>query len=82
MMISLTITKDFNIDETIGLGLSDKSFFRQAVPKIEKINKEHDKWYGAFLMLTNHTPFTDIERVSDYEVDFKYKDVQRRGRDV
>ena len=21
----------------------------------------------------NHTPFTDIERVSDYEVDFKYK---------
>lgn len=65
--------KDFNIDETIGLGLSDKSFFRQAVPKIDKINKEHDKWYGAFLMLTNHTPFTDIERVSDYEVDFKYK---------
>ena len=34
--------KDFNIDETIGLGLSDKSFFRQAVPKIDKINKEHD----------------------------------------
>ena len=24
-------------------------------------------------MLTNHTPFTDIERVSDFEVDFKYK---------
>ena len=64
---------DFVIDETIGLGLSDKSFFRQAVPKVEKIDKVHDNWYGCFLMLTNHTPFTDIERVSDYEVDFRYK---------
>ena len=64
---------DFVIDETIGLGLSDKSFFRQAVPKVEKIDKVHDNWYGCFLMLTNHTPFTDIERVSDYEVNFRYK---------
>lgn len=66
-------TTDFDINETIGLGLADKSFFSQAVPKVEEINSQHEKWYGAFLMLTNHTPFTDIERVSDYEVDFKYK---------
>lgn len=66
-------TTDFNIDETIGLGLTDKSFFNQAVPKIAEIDKEHDKWMGTMIMLTNHTPFTDIERVSDYEVDFKYK---------
>ena len=66
-------TTDFDIDETIGLGLADKSFFRQAVPKVKEINSQHEKWYGAFLMLTNHTPFTDIERVSDLDVDFKYK---------
>lgn len=66
-------TSDFNIDETIGLGLSDKSFFRQAVPMIKDIKKEYGKFYGAMIMLTNHTPFTDIERVSDYEVDFKYR---------
>lgn len=66
-------TTDFNIDETIGLGLSDKSFFRQAVPKIEEINKQNSKWYGTMIMLSNHTPFTDIERVSDFNVDFKYK---------
>ncbi len=66
-------TTDFEIDETIGLGLSDKSFFRQAVPKIKDISEEHDNFYGNLLMLTNHTPFSDIERVSDYEVDFKYK---------
>ncbi|MBR1751077.1 MAG: sulfatase-like hydrolase/transferase [Ruminococcus sp.] len=64
---------DFDIDETIGLGLSDKSFFRQAVPKIKEIDSENKNWYGAMIMLTNHTPFTDIERVSDFAVDFKYK---------
>ncbi len=66
-------TTDFNVDETIGLGLSDKSMFRQAIPKIKEINEKNSKWMGEMLMLTNHTPFTDIERVSDYKVDFKYK---------
>ena len=66
-------TTDFDIDETIGLGLSDKSFFSQAVPKIGGVAKQHDKWFGVMIMLTNHTPFTDIERVSDYNVDFKYQ---------
>ncbi|MBQ8965679.1 LTA synthase family protein [Ruminococcus sp.] len=66
-------SEDFVIDETIGLGLSDKSFFRQAVPKVKAIDEENENWYGAFLMLTNHTPFTDIERVSDLDVTFRYK---------
>lgn len=66
-------TTDFNVDETIGLGLSDKSMFKQAIPKIKDIAKNNSSWMGEMLMLTNHTPFTDIERVSDYKVDFKYK---------
>ncbi|MBR4554791.1 MAG: LTA synthase family protein [Ruminococcus sp.] len=66
-------SNDFVIDETIGLGLSDKSFFRQAVPIIKSISKEHKNFYGTLIMLTNHTPFTDIERVSTYKVDFKYQ---------
>lgn len=64
---------DFELDEMIGLGLSDKSFFRQVVPKIKQISKEHKSYYGTLIMLTNHTPFTDIERVSDFSVDFKYR---------
>ena len=31
--------ESYVIDETIGLGLSDKSFFRQSVEKIEKIKE-------------------------------------------
>lgn len=65
-------SNDYKIDETIGLGLSDKSFFRQSSEKIKQISKEHNKFYGTMIMLTNHTPFTDIENYSDFDVDFKY----------
>ena len=66
-------TTDFTVDETIGLGLSDKSMFRQAIPIIKDINSKNKNWMAEMIMLTNHTPFTDIERVSDFEVNFKYK---------
>lgn len=65
-------TKDFNIDETIGLGLADKSFFRQAVPIISSIKEANKNFYGILIMLTNHTPFSDIVNYSDYEVNYKY----------
>ena len=65
---------DFDIDEKIGLGLSDKSFFRQAVEKIKVINEEQNNWYGTLVMLTNHTPFNDVDTF-DYVVDYKTKQV-------
>lgn len=68
-------TNDYEIDETIGLGLSDKSFFKQSVEKINKINEEHTNWYGTLIMLTNHTPFSYIEGHTDYEVDYKYETI-------
>lgn len=71
--------KAFDIDETIGLGLSDKSFFRQAVPIIKEINEKNDKFYGTLIMLTNHTPFSDIEGHSDYEVNYKYQVTNENG---
>ena len=63
-------TKDYEIDEKIGLGLSDKSFFKQSVDIIENIDKKYDNWYGTLVMLTNHTPFSDIVDHSDYIVDY------------
>ncbi len=69
-------TKDFKIDEKLGLGLTDKSFFRQAIPKIQKINKEQKNFFGTLIMLTNHTPFNDKGKpYSDFEVDYKYETI-------
>ena len=58
-------------ENVIGLGLSDKEFFHQSVEKIEKINEEHDKWYGLLIMLSNHTPFSDVEKYGEFDVDIK-----------
>lgn len=68
-------TKDFEINETIGLGLSDKSFFTQVIPKLKTINQKYSNYYGTLIMLTNHTPFTWIEDYSDYDVNYKYTTV-------
>lgn len=45
----------FNSDEVIGLGLSDKSFLSQAVGKIEK---QKQPYYTFMITLTSHSPFT------------------------
>ncbi len=81
-------TDAYTIDEEIGLGLSDKSFFRQSVDHIKEIDAEHENWYGLLIMLTNHTPFSDIERYSEetgwtYEVDYKYTEIdEETGEEV
>ena len=66
--------KDFTIDEVLGLGLSDKSFFKQVVPKIKDINDNNSNFYGLLIMLTNHTPFAAASTV-DFDVDYKYEEV-------
>ena len=63
---------DFVLDEKIGLGLSDMSFFSQAIPKIKEVSESHAKFLGTMIMLTNHTPFSDIVNYSTYEVNYKY----------
>ena len=68
--------KDYEIDEEIGLGLSDKSFFRQSIEKLVDINNEHKNWYGTMIMLTNHTPFSDINDHTEYSVDLNIEDEQ------
>ena len=67
-----TIT-DYKIEKEniIGLGLSDKEFFRQSVEKISKINEKHEKWYGLLIMLTNHTPFSEVDKYGEFPVDIK-----------
>ena len=58
-------------ENSVGLGLSDKEFFKQSIPKLKKINEKHKNWYGTFIMLSNHTPFSDVEHYGDYEVNIK-----------
>lgn len=56
---------DYELDEIIGLGLSDKSFFTQSGKMIEdimdmiKTDDTYTNFMGTMIMLTNHTPWQD-----------------------
>jgi lipoteichoic acid synthase len=47
-------TVGFNVDETIGYGLSDESFLRQMK---DKIASQPQPFYSFFVTLTSHMPF-------------------------
>lgn len=58
----------YKIDEEIGFGLSDRSFIKQSVDKIKEIKKDHKKFYGTLITLSNHTPFDYNELFGDFPV--------------
>ena len=60
-------------ENIVGLGLSDKEFFKQSVEKLKDVNSKKDKWYGLMIMLSNHTPFSDVEKYGKFDVDIKEK---------
>ena len=65
--------ENYNVtsDNTVGLGLSDKEFFKQSMPKMKKVVDKNSKWYGLMIMLSNHTPFSDVEKYGDYDLSIK-----------
>ena len=75
------IAKDkYEIDEVIGLGLSDVSFFRQSIPKLKEIQDKHERYYGTIIMLTNHTPFSETDKYGEFPVDLKTTKVNENGK--
>lgn len=71
--------KDYEIDEVIGLGLADKSFFKQSIEYIKEINEKDQPYYGTLLMLTNHTPFSDTDKYGEFAVDLKETIINEDG---
>ncbi len=64
-------TYDVNKENTIGLGISDKEFFKQSIEKLKKIKEKGKPFYGLLITLTNHTPFSDVEKYGEFDVDIK-----------
>jgi len=75
--------EDYEIqkENLIGLGLSDKEFFRQSIEKMVEINEEHEKWYGVLIMLSNHTPFSEVDKYGEFDVDIKETIINENGEE-
>lgn len=73
-------TYDYSDDaKVLGMGLSDKEFFKQSVQKIKKISEENDKFYTTLITLTNHTPWDGGDKYGDYTVDYKTTSTNENG---
>lgn len=57
--------KSFDIDEEIGLGLSDKSFFNQSIEKIKTLQQPY---YSFMVTLTSHFPYEDVKKYGNFNV--------------
>ena len=69
----------YEIDDVIGtFGLSDKSFFRQSVPMIKEIAANNEKFMGTLITLTSHVPWSDTDKMGEYNVGYLKDDVMGR----
>jgi lipoteichoic acid synthase len=83
--MDLYFKSSFNIDETIGLGLSDKSFFKQAMPILEKIETNNKNYMGTIITLSNHTPFDNSDYFDQIDLTYKttvYNEKTKKNEDV
>jgi phosphoglycerol transferase MdoB-like AlkP superfamily enzyme len=69
-------------EDFVGLGLSDKSFFKQFIPKLKKIKEENSLYYGTVITLSNHSPFNDIAKYGEFDVTMKYKYKNKKGETI
>ncbi len=57
---------NFNVDEVIGLGISDESYFKQIVPILEN---QKQPFYSFMVTLTSHGPFDLPEKYRELGLD-------------
>lgn len=73
----------YEIDETVGLGLSDVSFFNQILPILTEIEQENKKYMGTIITLSNHTPFADLDKYGeDITLTYTKTELNEEGEEV
>jgi len=55
--------KSYQIDENIGLGLSDECFFNQSLTKIKELK---EPYYALLITLSSHFPYDDTEKYDEF----------------
>ncbi len=73
---SFTYNKNDSEDnmEYINLGISDKLFFKEAIPILEGIEENHQNYMGTIITLSNHAPFTALNKYGEYDMSTTFTD--------
>ncbi len=65
---------DPNNLEYINLGISDKLFFKESIPILEDIEKNHKNYMGTIITLSNHSPFTFLSKYGEYDMSTTFEE--------
>ncbi len=76
---SFIIPEDEDSDNYIGLGLSDKSFFKQIIPILKDIKTNNSPYFGTIITLSNHSPYKENEKFGDFDLTMSYKYEDENG---
>lgn len=57
----------YNEDDVINLGINDKLFFQESIPILENIEIEYTNYMGTIITLSNHSPFTFIDKYGEFD---------------
>ncbi len=55
----------FNVDENVGLGISDKSFLNQSFEQLKTLK---EPYYSFLITLSSHYPYDDVKGYGDFNV--------------
>ena len=69
-------------DDIIGLGLSDKEFFKQVTILLNEIKESEEPFYGKIITLTNHSPFNQIDKYGNLDLTLPYEYINEKGKRV
>ncbi|KIL37335.1 hypothetical protein SD71_01215 [Cohnella kolymensis] len=69
---SFTSASDYTLDESIGLGLSDESFYKQTMPKLIELNKSGKPFLSFLVTLSGHHPYQIPENKQSMKIPASY----------
>ena len=76
---SYDVPSDTNDMDWVGLGLSDKSFFKQLTEILISIKETKSPFYGTIITLSNHSPFNDLEKYGEFDLGMEYTYIDEDG---
>ena len=56
---------NYNLNETVGMGISDKSFLTQSVAKLKNLKQPY---YAFLITLSSHYPYDDVKHYGNFNV--------------
>ena len=76
------IPEDESDPDYIGLGLSDKSFYKQINPILKDIKNNKSPFFGTIITLSNHSPYNGSDKFEDLDLSMEYEYEDEDGKKV